>query len=72
MTGSYIHTTYQHHGLKDMSRKGYKKVTTVSKDILGRKTIETEWIPSGGGIGCGTLFVILIIWMMIARGCGSS
>lgn len=55
-----------------MSRKGYKKVTTVSKDILGRKTIETEWIPSGGGIGCGTLFVILIIWMMIARGCGSS
>lgn len=51
-----------------MSRKRYKKVTTVSKDIFGNKRIETEWVPAGGG--CGAVIVLIVLFLLFTRGCG--
>ena len=50
-----------------MSRKNYKKVTTVSKDIFGNKQIETQWVPTGGG---GVVIILIVLLLLFARGCG--
>jgi hypothetical protein len=51
-----------------MSRKRYKKVTTVSKDIFGNKRIETERVPVENGVG--TIIVLVILYFFFIRGCG--
>lgn len=51
-----------------MSRKRYKKVTTVSKDIFGNKRIETKRVPVESG--CGTIIVLAVLYFLFTRGCG--
>jgi hypothetical protein len=46
----------------------YKKRTIVSKDVFGRKVIETEWIPAGGG-GCALVIGLILVYLLFFHGC---
>lgn len=57
-------------GRRGGGRRGggsYKKVTTVGKDIFGRKVVETRYVKQG--TGCGAIILIFVLFMVIMRGC---
>jgi hypothetical protein len=45
----------------------YKKVTTVGRDVFGRKVIETRYVQEGSG--CGVIVILFILYMIFIRGC---
>ena len=45
----------------------YKKVTTVGKDVFGRKVVETRYVKEGSG--CGVIVILFILYMIFIKGC---
>jgi hypothetical protein len=45
----------------------YKKVTTIGRDVLGRRVVETRYVKAGTGFG--GIIVLLVLGVIFIRGC---
>lgn len=50
-------------------RGDYVKRTTVGRDVLGRKVIETEWVPKTKTPWWVWAIVIIVLLIVFDRGC---
>ncbi len=45
----------------------YKKVTTIGRDVLGRRVVETRYVKVGTGFG--GIIALLVLVLIFMRGC---